>query len=66
MPWLHIAAVVAEEAQSRGFQRLGITGIRLLVDSDVYPRNLETHGLRWLRAPEADRIRMGQSTHSHL
>jgi aspartate racemase len=37
LPWLHIAEVVAAEAAARGFRRLGITGTRWLVESDVYP-----------------------------
>ena len=37
LPWLHIAEVVASEAASRGFHRLGLTGTRYLVESDVYP-----------------------------
>jgi aspartate racemase len=37
LPWLHIADVVASEASARGFQRLGLTGTRWLVASDVYP-----------------------------
>jgi len=36
-PWLHIAQVVADEAARRGFRRLGLTGTRYLVESDVYP-----------------------------
>ena len=36
-PWLHIAHVVAEEAERRGFRRIGLTGTRYLVDSEVYP-----------------------------
>ncbi len=38
-PWLHIAEVVAAEAAARGFQRLGLTGTRYLVSSEVYPQN---------------------------
>jgi aspartate racemase len=38
-PWLHIARVLGEEAQRRGFQRIGLTGTRYLVESDVYPEN---------------------------
>lgn len=60
LPWMHIAEVVAEEAQSSGFQQLGITGTRWLVESDVYPLKLEARGLGWLRPAEDDRIRMGQ------
>ena len=40
LPWLHIAAVVADQAVARGFRRLGLTGTRSLVDSDVYPETL--------------------------
>lgn len=36
-PWLHIASVVAEEARTRGFSRIGLTGTRYLVQSTVYP-----------------------------
>ena len=38
-PWLHIARVLGEEAERRGFQRIGLTGTRYLVESDVYPEN---------------------------
>jgi aspartate racemase len=37
LPWLHIADVVAAEAKSRGFQRVGLTGTKYLVDGPVYP-----------------------------
>jgi aspartate racemase len=37
LEWLHIAEAVATEAASRRFLRLGLTGTRYLVDSDVYP-----------------------------
>ncbi|WP_242107754.1 aspartate/glutamate racemase family protein [Luteimonas aquatica] len=53
LPWLHIAEVVAETAQSRGFRRLGLTGTRWLVDSEVYPEQLAARGLAYLR-PQAD------------
>jgi aspartate racemase len=36
-PWLHIARVVADEADARGFRRLGLTGTRWLVAGPVYP-----------------------------
>lgn len=54
-PWLHIAEVVAEEAAERGFRRLGLTGTRWLVDSDVYPAALAARGLDYLRSSEAER-----------
>src|SRR5687768_4559718 len=33
LPWLNIAAVVADEAVARGFRRVGLTGTRWLVES---------------------------------
>jgi aspartate racemase len=49
LPWLHIAEVVAEEALARGFCRLGLTGTRWLVDSEVYPEKLAPCGLEYAR-----------------
>ena len=54
-PWLHIAEVVAEAAAARGFRRLGLTGTRWLVESDVYPAALQAQGLAWLRPAPAER-----------
>lgn len=54
-PWLHIAAVVADEAVSRGFRRVGLTGTRWLVDSTVYPDQLLSRGLEFARPSEAER-----------
>ena len=54
-PWLHIAAVVAEEALSRGFRRVGLTGTRWLVDSSVYPAQLTPRGLEFVRPDESER-----------
>ncbi len=55
LPWLHIAEVVASEAARRGFQRLGITGTRWLVESEVYPEKLSARGLAYLRPTEVER-----------
>jgi aspartate racemase len=56
--WLHIAEVVAEQAAERGFQRLGLTGTRWLVESEVYPQKLTARGLDCLRPdqPDCERI----------
>jgi len=54
-PWLHIAEVVAAEAAARGFRRLGLTGTRWLVESDVYPEKLGARGLEYLRPSPAER-----------
>jgi len=40
LPWLHIAEVAAAHASERGYRRIGITGTRWLVDSEVYPEKL--------------------------
>ncbi|HEY6341076.1 MAG TPA: amino acid racemase [Bryobacteraceae bacterium] len=37
LPWLHIAECVAEEAKARGYSRIGLTGTKYLMESDVYP-----------------------------
>ena len=50
---VHIAAVVAGEAQAQGFQRLGLLGTRWLVRSEVYPETLRRQGIECVR-PGAD------------
>ena len=58
LPWLHIAEVVAAEAAERGFRRLGLTGTRWLLESDVYPEKLTARGLESVRpsAPEREEL----------
>jgi len=53
LPWLNIADVVADEAVARGFRRLGLTGTRWLVESEIYPGKLTARGLAYVR-PDAD------------
>ncbi len=53
LPWLHIAAEVADTAAARGFRRLGLTGTRWLVESSVYPDKLGARGIEYAR-PNAD------------
>ena len=55
-PWLHIAEVVAAEAATRGYRRLGLVGTRWLVESEVYPEKLSALGLECLRPGAAERI----------
>src|SRR3981189_1459514 len=55
LPWLNIAAVVAEQAVERSFRRLGLTGTRWLVESEVYPEKLTACGLEYVRANAAER-----------
>jgi aspartate racemase len=53
LPWIHIADVVGDEAVARRFRRLGITGTKYLVASDVYPQRLTRRGVGFAR-PETD------------
>ena len=55
LPWLHIAEVVASHAAERGFQRIGLTGTRWLVNSEIYPEKLTTRGLDYLRPNDGER-----------
>ena len=55
LPWLHIAEVVATEAKGCGYRRLGLTGTRYLVESEVYPEKLTARGLELVRPSTPDR-----------
>lgn len=55
LPWLHIAEVAARHAAERGFRRVGITGTKWLVDSEVYPEKLAARGLEYARPSPAER-----------
>lgn len=55
LPWLHIAEVVAEEAAQRGYKRIGITGTRWLVGSEVYPEKFSARELDYLRPTDTER-----------
>ena len=54
-PWLHIAEVVAANAVDRGFRRIGLTGTRYLVESQVYPEKLAARGVAYLRPADDER-----------
>ncbi len=53
--WLHIAEVLAAHAVERGYRRLGLTGTRWLVDSELYPEKLAARGLECVRPNSAER-----------
>jgi aspartate racemase len=40
IPWLHIAEAVMAEARRRGYQRVGLSGTRWLMEGPVYPAAL--------------------------
>lgn len=60
LPWLHIAQVVADEAVARGYRRVGLTGTRWLVDSEVYPDKLAARGVELLRPLAGERDEIGR------
>ena len=55
LPWLHIAEVAAAEASARRFRKIGLTGTKWLVESEVYPEKLAARGLAYLRPSPAER-----------
>jgi aspartate racemase len=55
LPWLHIAEEVGKEARGRGFKKLGLTGTRFLVNSEVYPEKLVELGIGFLRPSQEQR-----------
>lgn len=66
LPWLHIAEVVAAEASARGFRRLGLTGTRWLVESDVYPTALRRYGIDCVIPQPHERAQLGAIIMSEL
>jgi aspartate racemase len=60
LPWIHIAQVVAAQAAARGFRRIGLTGTRCLVESDVYPEKLRDQGLEYVRPNAQERADMNR------
>jgi aspartate racemase len=55
IPCLHIAEVVAEQAQRRGFRKVGILGTKWTMTGPVYPGALGRRGIAWAIPGEADR-----------
>ncbi len=66
LPWLHIAEVVAAHAAERGFRRLGLTGTRYLVDSEVYPEKLAARGLEFVRPTPSERAEINRIIFAEL
>ena len=60
LKWLHIAEAVAAQAVGRRFRRLGLTGTRYLVESDVYPEKLKARGLEYVRPQPDEREEMNR------
>ncbi len=60
LPWLHIAEVVAEEAEAKGFGKIGLLGTPWLVDSEVYPEKLAARGIGFERPTDDERAELGR------
>jgi aspartate racemase len=60
LPWLHIAGVVADEAERRRFRRVALTGTRYLVDGDVYPQKLTERGIESVRPNAEERAEVNR------
>ena len=60
LPWLHIAEVVAAEAQRCKYRTIGITGTRWLTDSEVYPTALSARGLAYVRPSAEERTEVNR------
>jgi aspartate racemase len=58
IPWIHIAEAVSDEAQSRGYRTLGITGTKYLMTGPVYAQTLKRRGLACRIPDEDDRRRI--------
>lgn len=54
LPWLHIASIVAARARACGFRRVGLTGTRYLIASEVYPEKLSAAGVGYMRPSEVE------------
>ena len=52
VPWLHIAQVVGQEAQRRGYARVGVLGTRFTMQGPVYRETFARMGIEML-VPEA-------------
>ncbi|MDQ3281377.1 MAG: amino acid racemase [Acidobacteriota bacterium] len=66
IPWLHIADVVSSHAARAGWTRVGLTGTRWLVESDVYPAQLTKRGLEYRRPSDGDAAEMNRAIMNEL
>jgi len=66
LPGLHIVDVVAEAAQSAGYQRVGILGTRFTMNGPLYPRELNDRGIAAVLPTAAERERIDESIFTEL
>jgi aspartate racemase len=58
IPWLHMAATIADKASRCGYSHLAITGTRYLMTGPVYPEILKQYGITSRIPDEEDRERI--------
>ncbi|MDF0645779.1 MAG: amino acid racemase [Nitrospira sp.] len=58
VPWLHIAAVVSEEAAGRKFQRVGLLGTQTVMEGTIYLPHLTRRGIEPVIPDTQARIRI--------
>ena len=56
LPCLHIGEVVAEQAKSEGWRKVGILGTKYTMTGPVYPGAFGRRGIDWAVPDEADRM----------
>lgn len=66
IPWIHIAVAVAEEANRRGYVRLGILGTKYLTEGPVYPEALGEFSIASETPDEEDRARINEIIFNEL
>jgi len=66
VPWLHIAAVVADEAAHRRLRRLGLLGTRTVMEGSVYSSKLRQHNIDWVIPRSDDRMRIQEIIRTEL
>ena len=66
LPWLHIAEVVADEAERRRFRRLGVLGTRYLMEGPVYRETLARRNFEMRLPSEAGRAAVDRAIFEEL
>jgi aspartate racemase len=60
LPWLHIAEVVATEAQRRGFKKIALTGTKYLMEGPVYPKQFAAAGIEMMIPADSERVEINR------
>ena len=55
LPWLNMVSIVAAEAATRQYRRVGLLGTRWLIDSETYPEALRSRGVDFMRPSDEER-----------